>query len=316
MGKRVLVIGAAGRMGRAHLRFLSELGCEIYGYDTNPELVKMVDDLDLKVLNDLREVDYIDLDGVIVAVPPTVEVGICRYLLSRDLKILCEKPVGVRCDEVEDLMRVEKESNGWIMVGFTMRFNRAIMKMKEIIESGRLGEIIGVNARKCWKVGTKWRLEKGGGVILIKDIHYFDLVPWMLKRKFEKVLAIGGTVYHDAEVEDCYSLLATLKDRVFFSLMSAWWNYDKGESFMEILGRRDRLVLKGSSTLIFPDSGEELIFDWEDPLKVELIHFLKMLDSDTLAEDEIPGLEEALHALKVADCVKRSMEEGMEVKCD
>ncbi len=307
---RILVIGACGRMGRGHVKYLKELGCEVYGLDMAPNIDLISKEIGFIPVNDIKEIPKLGIEGITVVVPPSEEPKICKRLLEMDMNILCEKPVALSSEDISSIIEVEERAKGRVMVGFTMKYDASFMKAREIVNSGKIGNIVGINAKKCWRAGTDWRLKKGGGVIFIKDIHYFDLIPWLFAHSFEEVLAIGGNDYHGGESEDNYFLLSRLSEGIPFSLISAWWPYAKGESYFEVLGTRDRLIIDRNSRVYL--SGEEVKISREDPLKVELREFMDMIRG---IKKPFPNLTNALDAIRIAECVKRSLETGKVVKC-
>ncbi|MCD6545326.1 MAG: Gfo/Idh/MocA family oxidoreductase [Thermotogae bacterium] len=304
---RIAVIGACGKMGLNHVRNLQTLGCEVYGVDKNPELVDIARKEGFHSAN-LEEIPNLGLDGVVVSIPPSEGFEICKKLLSMNMKVLCEKPVTADSKTLEKLIEIESESEGWIMVGFNMRYNNIFIKIRDIIKSGELGEIIGINAKKCWRAGTEWRLKPGGGVILIKDIHYFDLIPWLTGLNYKSVLAIGGNKYHNSSVEDHYFLLANLDNNIPFNLISAWWTYERGDSYFEVLGTKKRVfVSKDSEIYIAGAMIEKIEVTENNSIITELTNFFECI---TNGKKPVSNLENAKKALRIAECVKTSLNTG------
>jgi len=304
---RIAVIGACGKMGLNYVKNLQTLGCEVYGVDKNPELVNIAREEGFHPTN-LEEISSLGLDGAVVSIPPSEGFEICKELLSMNMKILCEKPVTTNSKTLEKLIEIENKSEGWIMVGFSMRHDNIFKKIRDIIKSGELGEIIGINAKKCWKAGTRWRLEIGGGVVLIKDIHYFDLIPWLTGLNYKSVLAIGGNKYHNSSVEDHYFLLANLDNNVPFNLISAWWIYEKGDSYFEVLGTKKRVfVSKDSEIYIAGTVVEKIEVTKNNPIITELTNFFECIAN---GKKPVSNLENAKKALKIAECVKTSLNTG------
>ena len=116
--------------------------------------------------------DLPDVDLVCVCTPNKFHYEAVKYALSKEKNIICEKPVSHITSEVEDLFRLSKNSNTFICVDHQLRFNPYMTKIKEIIESGILGNIYMV---KINQTGTgfsdtnlpwSWSFDgaEGGGV--------------------------------------------------------------------------------------------------------------------------------------------------------
>jgi len=87
------------------------------------------------------------------------------------------------------MIAVSKETGRKLAVCFQNRFNNSSIAMKEIIDSGRVGTIIGARASVTWSrspkyyTGSDWRgkwATEGGGVLINQSIHTLDLMQWLL----------------------------------------------------------------------------------------------------------------------------------------
>lgn len=139
--KRICVIGG-GRWGENHIRTLYEMGCLGAVVD--------VSELRLAELKELYGVDtYTDLDeaiahgydgyDVVTSAETHYEIG--KKLLSLGLPTLIEKPMTMKVEESEELVRIADEHNASFMVAHILLFHPAINKIKELIDSGAVGDV-------------------------------------------------------------------------------------------------------------------------------------------------------------------------------
>jgi predicted dehydrogenase len=125
--------------------------------------------------------------------------------------IICEKPLEVTTERIDQMIRVCEENNVSLSGVFPRRFNDSTHIFKQVIEKGRLGKIVLCDtAIKWWRSqeyydsgawrGT-WDLD-GGGALMNQSIHTIDLMLHLLG-DVSSVSASGGLEAHEGiEVED------------------------------------------------------------------------------------------------------------------
>jgi predicted dehydrogenase len=86
------------------------------------------------------------LDAIVVATPPSTHFAIARTCLEHDRHVLAEKPLTLSSDEALALIELAEERGLTLMVGHTFEYNAAVRALKELIDSGELGEIQYVDA--------------------------------------------------------------------------------------------------------------------------------------------------------------------------
>ncbi len=153
------------------------------------------------------------VDSVIVAVPHYDHPKYVIEAMKHGLHVISEKPAGVYTLQVKEMM-AEADKHPDLVFGmmFNQRTNDVFRKMKEIIDSGELGEI----RRTSWIITNCYRSQfyydsgawratwagEGGGVLLNQCPHNLDLWQWIcgMPAKIEAKVQFGK--WHDIEVED------------------------------------------------------------------------------------------------------------------
>ncbi len=81
-----------------------------------------------------------DVTAVIVATPVTSHYEIARRCLEADKAVLVEKPLATSTAQAAQLIRLARERNLTLMVGHTFEYSTPVLKVREIINSGELGD--------------------------------------------------------------------------------------------------------------------------------------------------------------------------------
>ena len=151
-------------------------------------------------------------DGLIIATPHYDHPGMGIQALEAGLHVLVEKPIGVYTKAVEALNKVAEASDKVFTIMYNQRTNPLYQKVKELIESGELGDLIRVNwvitqwfRSESYYQSGGWRATwegEGGGVLLNQCPHQIDLIQWMcgLPSRVRAFAKYGQ--YHNIEVED------------------------------------------------------------------------------------------------------------------
>ncbi len=156
-------------------------------------------------------IDSAELDAVIIATPTMSHFEIAKYALQNNLHVMLEKPMGLSSYEGELLIDYQTENSKFALM-LNQRTDPLFIKMKEIVESGVLGEI----QRTHWTMTNWFRPEiyfqvsdwratwkgEGGGLLVNQAIHNLDVFQWICGMPSELHSFCEFGKYHDIEVED------------------------------------------------------------------------------------------------------------------
>lgn len=130
------------------------------------------------------------VDAVITTVPHYLHPEIAIYAICHGVHALVEKPAGVYTRQVKEMNQCAKEHPKVVFgVMFNQRTNRLYQQVKQLVESGELGEL----RRSNWIINSWWRPDsyyqqsdwratwggEGGGVLVNQAPHQLDLWQWM-----------------------------------------------------------------------------------------------------------------------------------------
>ena len=216
---RLGVIGV-GNMGRSHCKNIKEGKCpeiELVAIsDSNPKRIQaMKDDGYENVTYFTNAEEMMDsglIDSVLVAIPHYYHAEYAIMAMKKGLHVMVEKPAGVYTKQAREMNDVAKESEVVFGMMFNQRTNHIYRKAKELVSSGKLGELRRVNwiitnwyRPQFYYDSGDWRATwsgEGGGVLLNQCPHQLDLLQWIcgLPASVQAFLKFGQ--WHDIEVED------------------------------------------------------------------------------------------------------------------
>ena len=133
--------------------------------------------------------DAVAPDVVHVCTPHHRHADLAAECLARDVSVLLEKPVAHTLDDGERLAVAAEDSAAILGVCFQNRYNDTSRMLREILDRGGLGRILGARASVHWfrdaayYARRDWRgrwATAGGGVLMNQAIHTLDLLQWFV----------------------------------------------------------------------------------------------------------------------------------------
>lgn len=140
-------------------------------------------------------------DVCVVATQDKQHVEMAVKAIEKGYHVICEKPISPELGECLKLRDAAHAYNKKVAVGHVLRYTPFYTKMKEIIASGKIGEVVNIQAEErigYWHqahayVRGNWRSSKTTSpIILAKCCHDLDIFCWLLDKKCERVSSFGG----------------------------------------------------------------------------------------------------------------------------
>lgn len=148
--------------------------------------------------SDMLADDSLKLDAVSVCTYNRTHAVCTIDSLKKGLHVLLEKPMCVTTEEAVEIMRAEKESGKVLSIGFQPRFDPNMRKIKEIVESGVLGDIYyiqtGGGRRRGIPTpfGTSFIEDKTAGIGALADIGCYSLDMVLNAVGYPKPTTVSG----------------------------------------------------------------------------------------------------------------------------
>lgn len=205
---RIGVIGIAGRGGLAtHWHQPDGASLVVAGADIRakyfPDFKKRYGDL-AAVTTDYRQLlARKDIDAVVVTSPDFCHEEHAVAALQAGKHVYCEKPLAITTAGCDRILKAWKASHKRLMVGFNMRHMQIFRSMKEIVDSGAIGEIRAVWVRHFVSEGGCWYFhdwhasrKTATGLLLQKASHDIDMIHWITGKYTRRVAAFGSLDYY------------------------------------------------------------------------------------------------------------------------
>jgi len=303
---RVGVVGT-GYMGENHVRIYSEMeDVKLIGIsDPNTSRVKGLAARygALPFADHKKMFEKTKLDAISIAAPTTLHCPIVLDALRAGADVLVEKPIADSVENAAAMIESAVEKDRHLMVGNIERFNPAVLKLKEIIDSGTLGKVVSVSTRRVGPYNPRIR---DVGVILDIGVHDIDIISCIYGMKINQVYAVAGSDIHSFED---HATIHLRLNHAYSGLVETNWLTPHKIRKLTAVG------LKGVAYLDYLDQSVELHDDgWvqkarvekAEPLQKELSHFIGCVRDGT---SPMPSGEEGKHALEVALAAIQSYQE-------
>jgi len=309
----IAVIGV-GNMGYHHCRVYSELpGATLVACsDVDESKLEIArNKFKCKTYTDFKEMLSSEkLDGVSIVAPTSRHFEVALETIKNGIPFLVEKPIASTMEEAEELSQRAGEKDIPFLIGHIERFNPAVLKLKEMIDSGELGEIITVHAKR---VGLYPPQIQDSNIIVDVSIHDIEILNFLLDATPDDIYVNAGTV--NGSKEDYVGILANYSGKTGI-IQSNWITPIKirklyvtaTKAYVEVdyinqeIRMFENIAIKSfadfSSFQKISTPGENYVeIETQEPLKLELSHFLEVIKGKT---DPLVKPQHGINALKIA----------------
>jgi predicted dehydrogenase len=257
MNKVRLGIIGLGNIGQHHFGYLTA------GKVSRAEVVAVSDAVTaklekykpLKTFTDGEELIRSGLvDAVIIATPHYQHTTLGIAALKQGLHVMVEKPISAHKADAERLIATHHQHPKLVFAGmFQLRAEPRYLKIRKLIQSGELGEIV----RMSWIITDWFRTEayyasggwratwkgEGGGVLLNQCLHNLDAMQWLLSMpaRVRGFCQLGR--FHNIEVEDNVSAYFEYRNGATGMFVSSTGEAP-GTNRFEIAGTRGKVLLE------------------------------------------------------------------------
>ena len=167
-------------------------------------------------MEDVLSID--EIQAVYIASPVFCHKEQAMAAADAGKDILIEKPVGLTAAEAEEIAAYCEKKGVKMGVGFMMRFHSYHQAMKEIVQSGKIGEVVSARAQlTCWypEMENCWRQDiklSGGGAMMDMGVHCVDLIRYITGLEVVEAAGMSGNQVFKYSVEDAGGVIMRLSN--------------------------------------------------------------------------------------------------------
>lgn len=257
MHKQVCVVGA-GRWGKNHIKTLAALG-SLGGIVESNEAARTAMQTqypNVKVFGDLREALEQPFDGFVVATPVETHYDVAHAILSAGRSALVEKPICLESSRARELESLAAKKGLVLMVGHVLLFHPAILKIKEMIVSGKLGKLQYIYSNRL-NLGTV-RTEEN--ILWSFAPHDISIFQYFIDAEPLTVTSTGGA-FVQPHLHDSTMTVITYPNNIIGHIFVSWLHPFK-EQRLVVIGSKGMVSFEDSSAdkaLLFYEKGVDMV---------------------------------------------------------
>ncbi len=157
------------------------------------------------------------VQAVVVSLPTALHAEASLAAIEAGKHVLCEMPLAANLEDVPNMIEAAKQAGVTLMPSLTFHFTPNYVKAKELIDQGKLGNVMSLMYREfipasdlatqwppgCWV----WDIDKSGGPLYTLAVWSIDLLRWLSgseivevnpTTKYTTLDKYGGTLGYDA----------------------------------------------------------------------------------------------------------------------
>lgn len=245
--KRIGIIGAGG-ISQTHAQAVSELGnaevCAVFGRNEHKtaQLAERYHSTPYSSLEGFLNHD--GMDFVIIGSPSGLHAEQGVAAAKNGLHVLVEKPIDVSSEKAERLIDACERASVKLGVCYQDRFAPDIIRLRDLVQSGKLGKLVLVSGSVRWfrpssyYSESDWRSSPflaGGGALMSQAIHTIDSLLW-IAGDITRVATTAITAVHKVDVEDTLVTTLEFANGALGTLEAATSVYPGSERQIEISG--------------------------------------------------------------------------------
>jgi predicted dehydrogenase len=262
-----------------------------------------------------------ELDAVVVATPVSSHSELAVRVLQAGKHCFVEKPLGQSVDEAQDAVDTARAADRVLMVGHLLEYHPGVEKLKELADTGELGDIRYVYSNRL----NLGQLRADENALWSLGAHDVSVVLRLAGEEPHECRAVGES-YVRERVEDVVFCYLRFPSGLAAHLHLSWLDPHKERRLTVVGSQRmatfDDMAREGKVTVYdkgfdedFSSYGEYIAragdvwtprISNEEPLRIECRHFVERVRDGAAARS---GPEVGLRVVRVLEALQQSLEE-------
>lgn len=257
-----------------------------------------------------------DVDGVIVATPISTHYTIAKQVLEAGKSVLIQKPMAMSVEECDELEEIAKRKNLTVMIAHTFLFTGAVRKLKELANSGNIGELKHFDSTRI-NLGL---FQRDSNVVWDLAPHDFSILHYLVGDLQPLFLSAVGSSHTPKGNSDVANISIQYENGFSAHIHISWFSPIKVRNI--ILNGDEKMVVyndnKPSEKVMVYDkavSYEDSYFDYRsgdmfapklknaEAIQEEILHFCQCMDG----EECISGPRLGRRVVQLIDATNKSI---------
>ncbi|HYY64611.1 MAG TPA: Gfo/Idh/MocA family oxidoreductase [Gaiellaceae bacterium] len=261
------------------------------------------------------------LEAVVVATPVVTHYALAKRALEAGKHVLVEKPPALTGAEVEDLVAIAEEQERVLMPGHLLLYHPGIVRLKELIESAELGDILYVYGNRQ----NLGQIRRDENALWSLGVHDLSVILHLLGEEPAEAWARGESFLNEGVEDVVFCYLRFPSGKVAHMHLS-WLDPHKMRR-ITVVGRDKMAVfddMELDRKLTIYDKGPveraETYGEWmtrtgdihspkianDEPLRLECEHFLRLVGGDG---DPLQAARDGIAVVRTLEQLQGSLEQ-------
>jgi predicted dehydrogenase len=245
------------------------------------------------------------VDAIVLATPVPTHFPLARASLAAGKHVFVEKPPAMRAQEMEELVRLAEERRRVLMPGHLLLYHPGVNKLKELVDSGALGEVLCVYGNRQ-NLGT---IRTNENALWSLGVHDLSVILHLIEEEPDEAWA-HGNAFLTPGVEDVVFCYLRFPSGKIAHLHLSWLDPHKMRK-LTVVGRDkmavfDDMELERKVTVYekAPEQPAQTYGEWrtrtgdifspkisnDEPLRLEMQHFLRLVRDGSDGREGRDGL--------------------------
>ncbi len=258
------------------------------------------------------------LDVVIICVPSGMHGELACQVMRTGRHVIVEKPMEIRREAIDEMLRVQQESGVKLAVISQHRFDPASQRIRRLLDEHAFGRLVLGNAIVPWWRSQQyydsgawrgtWELD-GGGVLMNQSIHFIDLLQWFMG-PVKSVSAYTDTLVHRMETEDVAVAVLRFAGGALGTIAATTGAYPGVTTRVELFGDQGSAIIENDALayLHLARDDKEVVSSYGVQGQTQPSPAQK--EQQVGAAQHAAALSATGHALQIADMIRAIREDG------
>ena len=207
--------------------------------DLNPERLSYIQSLYPAIETTTNYKDLIsnaEIDALAIATPVFTHKDFALEAMEQGKHVFIEKPMAASVADARAMIELSERKGLCLMVGHTFEYNSAVIKIKEIIDSGELGEIYYINSQRL-NLGL---FQQDINVVWDLAPHDISIILYWLGKEPKYITAMG-TSHINPAIQDVATVSLVFDNDLIAFVQCSWLDPNKIRK-ITVVGSKKMLV--------------------------------------------------------------------------